>query len=499
MTTDGSGSDDGEGIVPQWPGTESTPPIPPGTSPSGTSTPGTSPSGSEPGKTRHIGKLLGLGLGLVGLVGGTVFAYTQITGGEKSNTPETAIESFYRSLETGDAIGMAKVLAPGERDVMLDSMVPMMAELSRLEILDKNLDLNRVPGYEAKVSNFKATSVSIREDLAEVRVTGGTMKSSIDPKKLPIGSFLRDILGDEIDKATVETSNESLKAGDGSDPLVMQKIGRRWYLSINYSAAEAARRASATPFDVPVKGGGVAAKGADSAEAAVAEMIAAAGRFDVRRMIELLPPDEFAALHDYAGQFIGETEEAVAEARRVATITIAPKLRSTTITDDRVLVSIVDLPATVKIANEGVVAEGRYANKKFSGQMTTDDGEVLKADYKNGCLTLVIDRETKKGCGQKGIAELFSEFSGQEIDTDSLSTGGLNYGQACAAQQRKPNFGMIVVKRDGKWFVSPTRTLLDSMTALMKTVDRSDLDCIRTEIEKSVDTLQGTFLPGATG
>ena len=166
--------------------------------------------------------------------------------------------------------------------------------------------------------------------------------------------------------------------------------------------------------------------------------------------------------------------------------------------DDRVLVSIVDLPTTLKIDSDGTKVEAKYANKALSGQMTADTGEVVKADFKGECLTLVVDDETKKGCGQKGIADLFSELSGQEIDTTDLSSGGLEFGQECAADAKRPEFGMVTVKRNGKWYISPTRTMLDSMTALMKVIDRKDLDCIRDQIEKSASSLQGTFLPSAS-
>ena len=218
------------------------------------------PGGPQfPKKKRNVGKFVALGLGVVGLVAGGAFAYSQITGEEQSNTPEQAIESLYRAVETGDVIGMAKVLAPGERDVMLDSMVPMMTELSRLDILDKNLDLNKVKGFESKVTDFKATSKLLRPDLAEVRITGGNIRSSFDLKKLPIGDFVRDIVGDTLDQGGVETVSDSLVDADGGDPIVAQKIGNRWYLSLNYTVAEAARRDSLEPFAVPAKGGGVAA------------------------------------------------------------------------------------------------------------------------------------------------------------------------------------------------------------------------------------------------
>ena len=490
MTTDGTEPDNASLDPPRWP-------LSAGPNAAHSTTSLSSDASSAP-KARNVGKIIGFGIALLGVVAGGAFAYTQITGGETANTPEQAIESFYRSLENGDAIGMAKVLAPGERDIMLDSIVPMMSELSRLEILDKDLDLNKVQGYTAEVSNFKATSKPIRRDLAEVRVTGGNIKASIDPKKLPLGAFLRDILGSELDRAKVERTDETLRIGERGDPLVMQKIGKRWYLSLNYTAAESARRTSPESFGVPPKGGGVPAKGAESAEAAVAEMMTAAGHFDVRRMIELLPPDEFPAVHDYAGQFIGDAEDLLAQARKVARVDITSKLRSKKITDDRVLVSIVDLPTTLKIDSDGTVVEGRYAHKALNGRMTTGTGEVIRADFKDECLTLVVDDETKKGCGAKGIADLFSQLSGKDLNTTGLSDRGVAYGQKCINNKKRPDFGMVAVKRDGKWFVSPTRTMLDSITALMKSLDRRALECIKGEIEKTINSLQGTFLPSAT-
>jgi hypothetical protein len=450
-------------------------------------------------KKRNVAKLVGIGVGVLGLLGGGAFAVKQITGGEKSNSPEQAIESFYGSLERGDAIGMAKVLVPGERDIMLDSLVPMMTELSRLDILDKNLDLNRVPGYEAKASNFKATSTKLRDDLAEVRVTGGSLKTSVDPSKLPIGSFVRDLLGDQLAKAKVQSSIDPLNVGGGNSPLVAQKVGNRWYLSLNYSAAESSRRSSASAFAVPVKGGGVPAKGADSPEAAVSDLLKAAADLDVRRVIELLPPDELPALHDYAGHFIADAEKALVQPRQLSDVKVQPQLHSTKVTDDRALVSIVDLPFTAAVsADDGTKVHAAYANKTLTGDMTTADGETIKADYRNNCVTLVVDSETKKGCGQKGMAKLFSDLSGQEINTDTLTDSGIDYGQSCVKNGRPARLGLVTVKQGGKWFVSPTRTMLDSMTAMMKSFDRKDLDCIKNQIQKTVSSFQGTFLPSAS-
>ena len=100
---------------------------------------------------RRVGRIALAVIGVLGIGAGSVFAVSQLTGGEKSNTPEEAVESFYRAVESRDFIGLAKTLAPGERDVMLDSLVPLVNELSRLEILEKDFNLERVTGYTAKL------------------------------------------------------------------------------------------------------------------------------------------------------------------------------------------------------------------------------------------------------------------------------------------------------------------------------------------------------------
>ena len=439
---------------------------------------------------RRVGRIALAVIGVLGIGAGSAFAVSQLTGGEKSNTPEEAVESFYRAVESRDFIGLAKTLAPGERDVMLDSLVPLVNELSRLEILEKDFNLERVTGYTAKLSDYKATATLLRPDLAAVTVTGGNLNATFNPKDLPFGDFLRDQFGKQIDEAEASTSSSSLSIGSDDSPIVVQKVGNRWYLSANYSIAEAARNETATPFAVPAKGSGVPAKGATTPEGAVSEMMQAAAELDFRRAIELLPPDEFAALHDYAGEFIPDAEREVASVRKQYSLTFRPKLRSTKLADDRSLVQILDLPFKfTSTINEQRISVS-YANREGSASFTSADGEDLRAVYKGNCLDLVLDGEKKRGCGRDGLAKLFTDLTGTPIDFASLpaTTGGIN--GPCAAKRRAV-VGFTVIKRDGLWYVSPTRTMFDAMTATMKTLDRANLDCLVKETKKIVDSSIG--------
>jgi hypothetical protein len=442
-------------------------------------TPPPLPSVEVPRRSRA--KLAVAALGLVGIAGGGVFAYSQITGGEKANTPEQAVESLYRALETGDFVGMSKTLAPGERDVFLDSMVPMVSELSRLEILKRDLSLDKVDGIKSKLTNFAATHKMLRDDLAAVTITSGELNTSIDPKKLPYGDFLKKNFGDAIDSARETTSSSSISVGTKQSPIVVQKVGERWYLSMNYSIAYNGQDESKK---VPARGAGVPAKGAASAEAAVSEFMQAGANLDVRRVIELLPPDEFAALHDYAGDFIDDAERDLADVRKQYNFAVKPKLTTISLADDRKLVQIVDLPmkfdATI---NEQKIAV-EYENKTAKALFTSAEGEDLRAEYRNNCATITLSGETKKGCGQQEISKLIGDLVGVPLDANSIpiSTNGAN---GVCGKFAKAQTGFTAIKRDGLWYVSPFRTVLDDLTAVMKPVDRKALDCIVDEIKKA--------------
>lgn len=442
---------------------------------------------SSPPKKGKAGRIALVALGVVAIGGGGAFAFTQLTGGEKANTPEQAVEGFYRSFERGDFVGMSKAVVPGERDVFLDSLVPLASEMSRLEILEKDFTFDKVKGVSAKLSNYKATSKPLRADLAAVTVTGGKLKATINPKDFPFGDFLRKQFGKQIDEAEASTSTTDLRVGSGDSPLIVQKIGKRWYISGNYSIAEAARRDMDEPFKVPVKGGGVAAKGAKTPELAVSEMLQASANLDVRRVIELLPPDEFAALHDYAGEFIVDAEKGVADTRKQYKFTVTPKLEVSSLASDRRLVTIVDMPMSFRAEINGQKIAIDYKNKAGTASFTSKDGEDLRAEYKGSCATVKLDGETKKGCGRDGIAKLFTDITGTPLDLSTLpaTTGGLS---GPCGTTRKANLGFTVIKRDGLWYVSPLRTMLDDMTATMKTLDRSTLDCLVKEVRKLVDS-----------
>jgi hypothetical protein len=395
--------------------------------------------------------------------------------------------------------------------VMLDSMVPMLAEMSRLKFLEKDFDPAKIKGYTAKMTNFKAKSTVVRPDLAHVVVTSGKLSTTFNPNDLPFGDYIRKIAGDDL-KSSKSTTQSSDIGSDADNPFVVQKIGKRWYLSLNYSIAESARLQSDEPFKVPLKGAGIAAKGAASPEAAVSEMMQAMADLNARRIIELLPPDEFAALHDYAGQFIDKADDGVKDVANKYTLKVTPKLLTSKIADDRVVVTVADLPFNLKTSDPKFKLQAVYAaksldasleideagkgqltwkNQILDGSFTSTEGEKVSAKYAKECLTITVDGDVQKACGQEGLAKLFSDISGQPIDTSTLNTDGLGFSSTCKPTNKgKPVIGFTTIKREGKWYVSPARTMLDSITAVMKKLEPKDIDCLSDQIEKSIKSFQ---------
>ncbi len=118
-------------------------------------------------------------------------------------------------------------------------------------------------------------------------------------------------------------------------------------------------------------------------------------------------------------------------------------------------------------------------------------GEVLTARFADDCLTLDLDGDEKKGCGDEEIAEVLSELLGTELTAEDLQGAGAASGSTCRPAEARPapQLGFVTIRRDGAWYVSPSRTMLDTMTESLRQLDRASLDCIRDSIEEQLGGL----------
>lgn len=385
---------------------------------------------SPPPRRRPAG-YVAVVVGLVAMVGGAVFFARSLgssSGGE--DTPVAAVQRLFDAVSDEDALGVLETLLPSERDQLRGSLQDITRQLGRLGILTSDLDLGAIPGIELDFSGLKFATTELAPDVNSVTVEAGTSTYRVDPAKSPLGGFVRTLLPDEatrVVEGTDDLANEDIL-------FTTIKEDGKWYVSLWYSVAEAARRDSGAP--VPRFGDGIAARGESTPEAAVEQFIRAAVLLDVRRLIELTPPDEARALHDYAPLFIGPAEAGAKEARKHYSVEVSKLDLTGRLNGDRALVKIGEVHFAADLPELGI-------SVSYDGECATVRGDFFGTD------------EPIRQCSA-GLAPV----------------AGLPNIAA-------PDMGFVAVREGGEWFVSPSATVLDGLVAVLKVLKPSDLEMFK--------------------
>ncbi|MGI8759254.1 MAG: hypothetical protein ACR2K0_08090 [Acidimicrobiales bacterium] len=377
-------------------------------------------------------RAVALGVGAVAIVAAGVFAAVTLSGSDGSASPEEAVERLFAAVSDEDIIGVLESLPPGERSALRPGLEDLADELRRLGLISEDLDLGAVGGVDFEVEGLTLASEELGTGVSAVRITGGTITSSIQPDELPIGSALSEMFGGPDGEGPdgdlgldAETTTEDL-ASDDAVILAIEE-GGGWHVSLFYSVAESAR--SDTGVAVPAFGQGVEPQGAESPEAAVRGVLDAILGLDARRLVAFTPPDEMRALHDYAPLFLGEAEEAAAELREQAPFDIN--------------IDRLDLEPEV----DGDVAQVRLAGFEASGTIPLVG--PFSASYDGNCFSYEA-------------ADTAEEFC-----TDELQPPGSPFSQ---------EFVVTTVRRDGEWYLSPTLTVFEQVLRPLRALEPEDVE-----------------------
>ncbi|MCU1486984.1 MAG: hypothetical protein JWN67_3730 [Actinomycetia bacterium] len=410
-----------------------------------------------------------LAIGALAVVAGGVFAAISLAG--STNDPEDPVRAMFAAAEQGDVLGVLAQLDPGERDALQGPVTDLVDQLNRLDVLH-DADLGHVSGVDLQVDDLVLKSTVVRDDIARVTAKG-TTKGSVDVSKLPLGGFVRDLMG-ESDEQQTDAEGMAGEIDTGGDFVTTVKRGDRWYVSIGYSIAELARRDAGVSF--AEMGAGVAPKGADTPEAAVRQLVQAGAEIDVRRILELLPPGELGAVQDYAGLFLRDAQRSAADAGLQAVV------------------------SSLELDSETDGDHGLVFLRGGSFSATAGD---LSVKYGGGCLDVVGQAMfaptdgagTTHICNGTDPAEALKGLGLDGVEPPKLSFEG-----------KQPKFGIAVTKVDGKWYVSPTRTLLGGLVAELEVFQPKDLkelvsyvqEVFTTTMERTFSSFEGsTDLNGA--
>jgi len=419
-------------------------------------------------------------VGVLGLFAAGIFAAFAIGGSSETSagaeTPQGAYEQLFESLANEDLIGAAEILLPGERDSLIQPWFDMVEQYKRLEVLDPALDLSAVPGIDLEFSDLEFETTQISEDLMSVKLVGGTAVSSVDPMKLPLGPLVLDRLPEGTIPDEIETGIGSVDPLDlnQDNGLVAVRRDGRWYVSLWYTVAEAAREQGG--LSLPDPSDRIRPRGESTAELAVEEFVRSSIDLDVRRLIELLPPGEADALHDYAPLFLDDVEAAGRETRNL--------MGDIGLEIDLVRLDLTSIPRgpdrIVQFNGGEILFTSDYVDVGFDvtdGKVTVD--AVIAQDEVRFSLTIVDDcfefeisdldgeiQDLQRGCASD-VENMIEEFLGQEV-----FVGGLPEFDIFTEQ---PVIGIYTVERDGQWYVSPLGTLLDTQVEVLAVIDKDKL------------------------
>jgi len=423
-----------------------------------------------------------IALGLAG--GGAALAISAGSASGGADSPEAAVRQLLASLSNEDVIGAAEVIEPTERATLVDPGVAISEELVRLNVLSPEFDLTALNGVDLRFDNVTLRSVSVRSDVAQVFIDGGSTRASIDVAKLSLGA----IITDHAPAEWLTFSDSVARPIASSTPIAVVKRSGRWYVSLWYTVAENARISAGKPM--PVIADRPVPIGADTPEAAVERLIRETARLDPRIVIGMLDPEEMAALYDYAPLFLPEAEAAANDALQAAADSgfewsIDSISLSSTPDGDLASVSLDAIEAT--LTSPDINGHLKLADGKVDIDVTAtiayDNGDMVTTTYgiHDGC-TIVETDSPDMGPGYNSC----DDQSGLGI-----FGGGLFMMPAQAVSGAgSADFGVITHRVDGKWFVSPIRTVTTAIITSLKAVNPDDL---ATALDSLSELFSGQF------
>ncbi|WP_116048104.1 flagellar basal body protein FliL [Amycolatopsis palatopharyngis] len=410
--------------------------------------------GAPPPSKSKRAWVIGLVVALVVVLGsGATWLAVSQTGSVAAGaaTPTEAAQNLAASVGNGDIVGLLSTLAPAEAALLTDPLEETTAELKRIGILDESADPAQLTGVRMETTGLvfdTAGEERINDHLTITKLTGGTLTITADLSKIPLSEEFIEAARDNSERAGLEsqTRTETVDIAEfirnTGEPIRIAtvQVDDEWYPSLLYTMADYVLLEEGIPWPTE----SIPANGAASPNEAVRQTLQAALDADVRRVIELLPPDEMGVLHD-AG----------------------PAILNAAVTDLE--------PTGVKVerleTETSQVAGGTKAvltALELSKDGGTSRFSLTKSD---DCYELVIDGGSERICADEfaRMAQERSDSLPPEADgfTRSLATGLFHGG-----------LGVVTTEVDGKHYVSPLRTVNELGMIVLRSFQPGDIEAM---------------------
>ncbi|ASO19807.1 hypothetical protein FHR81_000514 [Actinoalloteichus hoggarensis] len=400
------------------------------------------PQGPPPKK--KTGLVVGSVVAVVAVAGaafGTWYAFgrgeVNAAGGE---TPTDAATRLLTATGSNDVVGLFDTLAPAEARLSRDYLEATVGELTRLEIFEPGTDPSSIEGWGTTLEGLEFDTASeerINEDLVITQASAGTLTMNSDLADLPLtDSFVAAAFPDGLPTG----ESEQIDFAQLEEPLRIAtvQVDGDWYPSLFYTIADYGLREEGMSWpDTSVE-----AVGADSPQAAVEELVAAAMAGDVERVIAMTPPDEMGVLYDLGPLLLAEVP---AGGMGAADITVTDLQTSTRESNGSTIVMI-----------ESVSIEG------------TRPGEQATIAINGDCVDISVEGgQVDQMCMSEITGQLQAELGGELPPeaiafVERLMTNVLDSGAA-------------TVEVDGRWYVSPIRTFGELFMLVLESTEPGDV------------------------
>ena len=499
-----SGHQPGSGAVwpsapPEQPPSAGPPPPPPPTW--GAALPTYAAPPPLPGSSAVVGKRRSRAalaiLSVTAVLAASTFAIIALSRPDGAGSPEEAVQNLFAALEQEDAIGVMEALPPNERAVLVEPMVATVSELQRVGLLD-SFTRDDVPGADIEVTGLTLASTNLGEGITSVRVTGGAITGTVVPDEVPIGSRLRELIeGERGEPVQIESATETESLADAELELVTVEEDGGWHVSLFYTIAEQARGGD-TPL--PQFGAGLTPIGADSPEDAARQLIQAGVDLDVERAIGYLPPDEMRVLYDYGPLFVDEAREDADEARADGFTSALDRLDVHSegdgdvrrVTIDHLDAVFADDEESARITHDGSCTAIESTGPDYTGTFVELDEDGGIGGSGGGRTEPTGTSTTRVESCADGTRTV--TIDGEETDQDEYGypSGYGVSGLFLGSGQTSLSEGLTVVERDGRWYVSPVRSVFDSLLSGLGGLDS-------TGVEELVESLGGGLFGTSSG
>ncbi|PXY22922.1 flagellar basal body protein FliL [Prauserella muralis] len=412
--------------------------------------PGAYPVPPTPPRRSRRGLVIGLVVALVVAVGGvgTWFAFFQSdSAASGAATPNEAAMNLANALSGGDVVGLLSTLAPAEAALLTDPVAESTEELKRLGVLKPDADPKALTGLEVTTRDLRfdeQQAERVNDHLTITKLTGGTLTVSADVAAMPFTEDYLDALLDEADVEGLPQGGQSrtldisqmVRAGGEPVRIATVQVDGEWYPSLFYSIADYGLRAEGLSWPREP----LPARGADSPNAAVQQTVQAALDGDLRRVIELLPPDELAVLHD-----------------------VGPVLLRAAGDPEPSGVKITSLETETSEVTGGTRATVTALELQIPGQGT------VSLRKEGDCYQATIDGATERVCGD----QLASMAAGQA--DDSIPPAARQAVANLGAGVMRQGLGVVTTEVDGAHYVSPFRTFTELGMTFLRSMQPEDL------------------------